>query len=77
MFFPSTSTWKMATDNPNHIPMNMIGLAKTSREIIKDGDIPVLTVVLGTLDYLQFNCDRTSIMLSTFYADVNTIYIWL
>ena len=48
MFFPSPSTWKMVKDAPNHVPMNMIGLAQTSREILEDGDIPIFPVVLIT-----------------------------
>ena len=31
----------------------MIGLAQTSREIIENGDIPILPVVLITPDFLQ------------------------
>ena len=46
MLFPSASTWKMVKDAPNHVPMNMIGLAQTSREIPEDGDIPIFPVVL-------------------------------
>ena len=48
MFFPSPSTWNMETDTPNHVPMNMIGLAQTLREILEDGDVPILPVVLVT-----------------------------
>ena len=48
MFFPSPSTWKMVKDASNHVPMNMIGLAQTSREILKDGDVPIFPVVLIT-----------------------------
>ena len=33
-------------DTPNHVPMNMIGLAKTSHEILEDDDVPILPVVL-------------------------------
>ena len=53
MFFPSPSNWKIAKDAPNHFPMNMIGLAHTSREILKDGDIPIFSVILITPDPLQ------------------------
>ena len=49
MFFPSPSTWKTVKDAANHVPMNMIGLAQTSREIIEDGDVPIFPVVLITL----------------------------
>ena len=66
MFFPSPFTWKMVKDAPNHVPMNIIGLFQTSYEILKDGDVPIFPVVLSTLYYLQFNCDRTGIPLSTF-----------
>ena len=44
MFFPSPSTWKMVKDAPNHVLVNMIGLAQTSREIIKDGYVPIFPV---------------------------------
>ena len=53
MFFPSPSTWKIVKDTPNHVPMNMIGLAQTSREILEDGDVPIFPVVLITPDFLQ------------------------
>ena len=36
MFFPSPSTWKMVKDAPNNVPMNIIGLAHTSRKILED-----------------------------------------
>ena len=77
MFFPSPSTWKMAKNAPNDVPMHMIGLAHTSSEIIDYVDVPIFPVVLITLYYLQFNCDSTGIPLSTFCMEVNTIYIWL
>ena len=75
MSFPSPSTWKMVKDAPNHIPMNMIGLAQTSREILEDGDVPIFPVVISTPDSLQFNCDHTGIPLSTFCVEVNKICI--
>ena len=79
MFFPSPSTWKMEKDPTNHVPMNMIGLAQTSQEILKDGDVPIFLVVLSTLDYLHsslnYYCDRTGIPLSTFCVEVNKICI--
>ena len=53
MLFPSPSTWKMAKDAPNHVPMNMIGLDQTSRKILKDGDVPIFPVVITTPDFLQ------------------------
>ena len=65
----------MVKDASNYVPMNMIGLAHTSREILKDRDVPILPVVLSTPDYPQFNCDLTGILLSTFYVDVNIICI--
>ena len=48
MFFPSPSTWEMVKDAPNHVPMNMIVLAQTSREIIENEDVPIFPVVLIT-----------------------------
>ena len=36
----------MVKDAPNNIPMNMIGLAQTSYEILEEGDILILPVVL-------------------------------
>ena len=80
MFFPSPSTWNMVKDDPNYVPMNMIGLYQTSCKILEDGDVPILPVVLSTLDYLQYSFnhyyDRTGIPLSTFWEEVNTICIW-
>ena len=38
--------WKMVKDSPNDVPMNMIGLSQTSREILEGGDIPIFPVVL-------------------------------
>ena len=79
MFFPLPSMWKMVKDATNHVPINMIGLAQTSCEIIEDGDVPILPVVLSTTDPLQLslhhNCDRTSIQVSTFCVEANMIYI--
>ena len=75
MFLPSPPMWKMVKDSPNHVPMNMIDLAQTSHEILKDGDVPILPVVLSTPDPLQFNCYRTGIPLSTFCVKVNKICI--
>ena len=66
MLFLSPSTWNMVKDAPNHAPMNMIGLAQTSCKIFKDGDVPTFLVVISNQDPLQFNCDRTGIMLPTF-----------
>ena len=44
----------MVKDAPNHILENMIGSAQTSRKILKEGDLPILTVVLITLKSLQY-----------------------
>ena len=38
----------MMKDAPNNIPINIIGLAQTSCEILDDGDILILLVVLIT-----------------------------
>ena len=75
MYFPSTSTWKRVKDAPNYVPMNMIGLAQTSCEILEDGYVQIFPVVLSTPDYLHFNCGRTGIPLSTFCAEFNKICI--
>ena len=53
MLFPSPFNWKMVKDAPNHVPMNMIGLTKTSCEIPEDSDVPILPAVLITTDSLQ------------------------
>ena len=45
----------MVKDSPNHVSMNMIGLAQTSSEIIEDGDVSIFLAVLITPDYLQLN----------------------
>ena len=79
MLFHSPSTWKMAKDNTDYVPMNMIGLAHTSRKLLEDGDVPILPMVLSTPDYLQLSlnhhCDCTGIPLSPFCVEVNTICI--
>ena len=71
----------MVKDAPNHVPMNMIGLAQTSCKIIKYGDVPIFPVVLSTPDSSQYSfnhyCDLNGIPLSTFCVEVNTIYILL
>ena len=77
MFFPSPSTWKMVKYTPNHVLTNMIGLAQTSREILEDGDVTILPVVLSTPDSLQFNCDCTGIPLSIFCMEFIRIWIRL
>ena len=80
MLFPSISMWKMVKYAPNHVLMNMIGLAQTSREIIEDGHVPIFPVVLITKDPLKLsvhhNCDITGIPLFTFCVEVNTICTW-
>ena len=80
MFFPSPSAWKMVKYAPNNFPMNMIGLAQTSREIFEDSDVPIFLVVLSTLDSLQsslnHHCACTGIPLSTFCVEVNTLCMW-
>ena len=53
MFLPSPFTCKMVKDAPNDVTTNMIGLAQTSREILKDGDDPIFPSVLITSDYLH------------------------
>ena len=40
-------------DTLNHVPINMIGLAQTSCEILEDGDVPISSVVLITPYSLQ------------------------
>ena len=44
----------MVKDAPNHIPMNIIGLSQTSREIIEDGDILIFMVILITPKALRY-----------------------
>ena len=56
----------MVKDALNNFPMNMVGLAHTSREILKNGDVQIFLVVLSTLDFLHFNYDCTGNPLSTF-----------
>ena len=77
MFFSSPSTWNKVKDAPNHVPMNMIGLAQTSRKIIEDVDVPIFRVVISTPDSLQSSlnhyCDCTVIPLSTFCAEVDDL----
>ena len=48
MFLPSPSNWKILKDSPNHVPMKIIGLDHTSREILEHDDVPILPVVLIT-----------------------------
>ena len=57
MFFPSPSTWKMVKDAPNHVPVNMICLAHTSRKILEESDVPIFLVVLITPTHM----DHTSV----------------
>ena len=42
---------KMVKDYPNHVPMNVVGLAQTSREILEDSVVPIFPVVLSTPDF--------------------------
>ena len=53
MFFPSPSTWNMVKYTTNYVPMNMIGLAQISREILEDVDVLIFPVVLLPLYSLQ------------------------
>ena len=39
---------------PNHIMINTIGSAQTSREILEDGDVSIFPVVLITPNALQY-----------------------
>ena len=55
MLFPSPSMWKMVKDTPNHVTVNMIGLAQTSHKIFKNGDVPIFPVVLNTPYPLQYS----------------------
>ena len=66
MFVPSHSARKKAKDAPNNVQMNMINLAQTSLELLKGGDVSIFLVVISNPDSLHFNCDCTSITLSTF-----------
>ena len=50
MFLHSTSMWKVEKDTPNHVTINMIGLAQTSGEILDNGDVPIPPVFLITPD---------------------------
>ena len=79
MFFPSPYTWKMVKYAPNNVLMNIIGLSQTSRKIIEDGSVPILSVVLSNPDSLQLslhhNFNLTGIPLSTLCVEVNTICI--
>ena len=72
--------WKMVKDAPNHVPVNMIGSAHTSLEILKDSDVPIFLVVIITPYSLQLilyhNCECTGILLSTFWLEANTICVW-
>ena len=76
MFFPSPSNWKMVKHAPNHVTMKNIGLAQTSREILEDGDVPNIPGGFNYSVLPTVNCDRTSITLSTLYAEFNKICIW-
>ena len=43
----------MVKDAPNNIPMNMIGLAQTSCEILEDRDILIYPVIWITPEALR------------------------
>ena len=43
---PFAPTWKVVKDTHNYVPMNMIGLAQTSREILEGGDFLIFPMVL-------------------------------
>ena len=62
-------------DAPNHVPMNMIGLAQTSRKTLDDGDVPIFPVVRSTPDSLQPSLNHYSdfsvIPLPTLCVEVN------
>ena len=45
----------MVKDDPNHIPMNIIGSSHTSRKILEEGDIILFPVVLITPKSLRYN----------------------
>ena len=51
---PFASTWKVVKDAPNYVPMNVIGLAQTSREIPKDIDVLIFLLVLITPKALRY-----------------------
>ena len=79
MLFSSPSLCKMVKEAPNRVPMNMIGLAQTSREILEDVDVPIFLVGLSTPDTIQLSLNHhwgcTFISLSTFCVGVNKIFI--
>ena len=64
----------MVKETPNHVPINMIGLAQTSRKIIEDGDVPIFLVVLSNPESLHSSlnhyCDCTGMLLSTLCMEV-------
>ena len=70
---------KMVKYAHNNVQIKIIGLAQNSREMLKDDDVPIFTVVLSTPDYLQLSlhhhCDRTGITLSILCVEVNEIVI--
>ena len=63
----------MVKDAPNHVPMNMVVLAQTSRKILKDGDVPILSVLPSTPDFLQFSLTNNGIVLVSRYPP----YVWM
>ena len=44
----------MVKDAPNYVPMKLVGLAQTSREILEYGDVLIFPVVLTTLKNLRY-----------------------
>ena len=66
MLFPLPSTWKMIKDAPNHVSMNIIGLAQTSRERLEYDDVPIFLVVFKYSGSPTVQCDPTGIQVSTF-----------
>ena len=55
MFLTSPSTCNMVKDSPNHVLMNMIGLAHNSYKIFEDSDVEISPVVLSTPDSLHYS----------------------
>ena len=66
----------MVKYSPNHILDNIIGYAHNPREIHKDGDIPIFSLVSITLTHMVLNKQsKVGITLSAFCAEV--IIIWI
>ena len=59
MLLPSTSAWNVVKYPPNHVLINIIGLAQILHKIIEKGDVPILSGVLITPTrkvYLKSTC---------------------